>query len=107
MRENMAKKKTPPTANIVLPDDIDELKALATKLHTDLTTRTEQRDNLSNWCEELKADLDVIQYDEILKRERAEHDIMIRRKWSLITSEVHGCLLRLCGQFPSPIDARV
>jgi hypothetical protein len=50
----------------------------------------------------LNADIDTF----IHKREFAENADRIRQGWRLITSEAHSCLMRLLGQWPTPIDVQ-
>ena len=42
----------------------------------------------------------------IRKREFAENADRIRQGWRLVNSEAHTCLMRLLGQWPTPVDAQ-
>lgn len=80
-----------------------ELARLQKQLES-LQRENTQRQNVIQSQEErikkLNADIDI----SIQKREFAESADRIRQKWRLITSETHSCLMRLLGQWPTPID---
>lgn len=50
----------------------------------------------------LQADVEV----SIRKREFAENADRMRQDWRRITSETHSCMMRLLGQWPTPVDVQ-
>lgn len=71
-----------------------------------LKEERQQQDELTQQQSEriakLYADIDA----SIHKREFAENADRIRQGWRMINSEVHTCLMRLLGQWPTPVDVQ-
>lgn len=85
------KKATPATAQKQLE-----------KLQEQVNQLTEVRNAQAQRLEKMQKDMQTA----VLKKESSDNDDRIRQSWRLITSEVHACLMRLLGQWPTPIDVR-
>lgn len=74
---------------------LDEMQKQVEKL-------TKERDLQEERIKKLNADIDMA----IRKREFADNADRIRQKWRAMNSEVHACLMRLLGQWPTPVDVQ-
>lgn len=79
-----------------LKKQLDKLKSEQEQRDLELKARDER-------IRKLNEDIDTT----IRKKEIAENADRTRQGWRLITSEVHACLMRLLGQWPTPIDVQV
>lgn len=88
---------------LALPDDIEELKALALKLHTQLEERTEQRDNLAGECQRLGEYVK----DYYAETHQLEDDVHIRQRWRTSCVTFNQSVLKLYNQWPTPLDTQI
>lgn len=72
------------------------------KLQEQVKQLTEVRDSQAQRLKKLSEDLQT----SVIIKESSDNDDRIRQDWKLITSESHACLMRLLGQWPTPIDVR-
>lgn len=81
---------------------IDALQKQHDKLKDEYTKLTKDREQQEERIKRLNADIDAA----IRKREFAENADRIRQVWRTATSETHSTLMRLLGQWPTPIDVQ-
>jgi DNA repair exonuclease SbcCD ATPase subunit len=83
----------------VVPQSISlKLEKLQKQLEQLKTERKQQEERI----QKLNTDLSVV----IRKQAASENDDRIRQGWRQITGEAHACMMRLLGQWPTPLDVR-
>lgn len=102
LNEQIKTMETPPVREVekqVVPPEVQKKLVDLQKEQDRLQAERKSQDER---IEKLKADVEV----SIRKREFAENADRIRQGWRQITSETHSCLMRLLGQWPTPIDVQ-
>src|SRR5437899_5363803 len=95
-------KKALETEKSTIPSDvqkkIDNLQKQADKLKKQEEENASQQQRIARLNDELRAAV----RDSIA----SENDERIRQDWRTITSESRSCMMRLLGQWPTPLDIR-
>lgn len=83
----------------VIPQSISmKLEKLQHQSEQLKTERKQQEERIKK----LNTDLTVV----VRKQAASENDDRVRQGWRQITSEAHACMMRLLGQWPTPLDVR-
>lgn len=92
------KRNIPPDAQ----KKIDTLQTLLDKLREERKQQEELSKQQEARIKKLNDDINTA----IRNREFVENADRIRQGWRTINSEVHSCLMRLLGQWPTPVDVQ-
>jgi DNA repair exonuclease SbcCD ATPase subunit len=92
------KKTTPPSVQ----KKMEALQKQLDKLKEERKQQEEERKQQEERIKKLNEDVNTT----IRKREFAENADRIRQGWRTINSEAHSCLMRLLGQWPTPVDVQ-
>jgi hypothetical protein len=88
----------------VLPPDV---ATTLEELQETVQGLTRQRDLLSAKAQQLGADLEALREAREAEREREARALRIRQRWQKATEAFHQNVLKLLGQFPTPLETQV
>lgn len=90
----------------VVPEAVTkQMEALQQQIKRLQEERKEQREEVKLQEERIKM-LDAQLQKAVQSGVTSENDERIRQGWRLIASEAHSCLMRLLGQWPTPLDVQ-
>lgn len=101
LEEDLKKEKVavPPSAQ----SKLESLQKQLERLKEEREQQEKEKEQQEERIKKLNEDINTA----IHKREFAENADRIRQGWRMITSEVHSSMMRLLGQWPTPIDVQV
>jgi len=84
-----------------------ETTATLEKLRLQVQELTEQKKNLSKRVEQLSDEINTWRESHEAERERELREVRICQNWREVTSTFYKQVVKLLGQFPSPLDAQI